>query len=458
MDKHVQALIDRTQKQGLAGVVPDRETIVSLLEIKADTEEMDYLVHAAGKTAEIVTSQKAYLWGAIGIDFAACPMNCAFCSFGEKWGIVKEELSLSEGEILAEVRNYADAGVYYIVLRTTEFYDLNKLAKLTARIRREVPGTYELILNVGEFDLPMANKLYRFGVDGIYHAVRLREGIDTAFDPRDRMKTLSAIAKSPLKLTHLIEPLGPEHTNEEIAEQFLRAIDYGVFISGVMARVPVKGTPLGDTKQLGADRIAHVVAVLRLAGGYTVPNICVHPASPKAIAAGANVTVIEKGAIPRDDKPATELWHHFTADLAKRLFDEAGYQVCPENGGCCGDPWEEVVSPCPWKGAALDRFVQPAILSLLLDECLTAYQIRQRLLDYSMYRDRPPDMTGIYRYAKAMESQGFLEKKDASGVSAKKRTLYSITPAGRKCLRLWLETMERYETSIHALLQEMGGF
>lgn len=457
MDENIKALIDHAKKQGLSGVIPDKETIVSLLEIKPDTEEMDYLLRAADEVAGIVTSRKAYLWGAIGIDFAPCPMNCAFCSFGEKWGIVKEAFSLSEEEILAEVQNYVDSGVYYIVLRTTEFYDLDQLADLTEKIRGEVPGNYELILNTGEFDLPAANKLYRFGTDGVYHAIRLREGIDTAFDPEERKKTLSAIAKSPLKLTHLIEPLGPEHTNEEIAEQFLRAMDYGVFISGVMARVPVKGTPLGDTRQLGAGRIAHVVAVLRLTAGYTVPNICVHPASPRAIQAGANVTVIEKGAIPRDDQPAKELWRHFTADMAKKLFEEAGYQVCPEQTSGDSEPWDNDFSSCPCMGSTLDRFIQPTILSQLLDECLTAYQIRQRLLDYSMYKDRPPDMTGIYRYTKMLEERGLLEKKEAPGMTVKKRTLYNITPAGRKCLRFWLETMERYERSIHVLLEEMSG-
>lgn len=452
MDKAIQKLIDSAKKRSLAGTAPERKTILSLLEIGQGTEEMGYLLSAAEEVAEIVTSKKAYLWGAIGINYAKCSMNCSFCSFGEKWDLVKDEFSLSEEEILAEAAEYVSEGVYYIVLRTTEFYDLEKLSGIVKRIREEIHGTYELILNVGEFDLHTANKLYRCGADGIYHAIRLREGTDTGFDPDDRRRTLEAIQKSPLKLIHLVEPLGPEHTNEEIADRFLESIEYGVFISGVMVRVPVKGTPLGKSEKLDAQRAAHIVAVLRLTGGYMIPNICIHPISAQAVKAGANVVVTERGAIPRDAKPSKQAWHKVTPQLGRQILEQGGYQVYPEilktsgpETGACG---------ADYTGANLERFVQPAILSLLLDECLTAYQIHGRLTDYSMYRDRPPDMAGIYRYTKSLSERGFLEQKQAS----KNRTMYSITPEGRRFLRSWIRTLEDYKEAIGLLLKEMGGF
>ncbi|MCI8645909.1 MAG: radical SAM protein [Firmicutes bacterium] len=452
MDKDIRKLIDSAKKRSLAAAAPDKQTILSLLEIGQGTEEMGYLLDAAEEVAQIVTSKKAYLWGAIGINYAKCSMNCGFCSFGEKWGIVQDEFSLSEEEILEEAAEYVNAGVYYIVLRTTEFYDLEKLSRIAERIREEVSGTYELILNVGEFDLQMANRLYRCGVDGIYHAIRLREGIDTGFEPDDRRKTLEAIKKSPLKLIHLVEPLGPEHTNEEIADRFLESIQYGVFISGVMVRVPVKGTPLGESEKLDAQRAAHIVAVLRLTGGYTIPNICIHPMSAQAVKAGANVVVTERGAIPRDAKPSKQAWHKVTPQLGRQLLEQEGYQVYPEVPKGPGSEREACGEECT--GANLDRFVQPAILSLLLDECLTAYQIHGRLTDYSMYRDRPPDMAGVYRYTKSLKDRGLLEQKQSS----KNRTMYSITPEGRRFLRSWISTLESYRDSIGLLLKEMGGF
>ena len=194
-------------------------------------------------------------------------------------------------------------------------------------IRQEIEGSYELILNVGEFNLDMANRLYESGVSGVYHAIRMREGTNTRFRVEDRLATLAAVRESPLKLIHLVEPLGLEHTNEEIADRFLGAVRYGAYISGVMARIPVAGTPLGNEPQMSDELVAKTIAVLRLSGGDTVKNICVHPASSLALASGANVVVIETGAIPRDTDLAVTKWKRFDCATAKRLFKSEGYTI-----------------------------------------------------------------------------------------------------------------------------------
>ncbi len=76
----------------------------------------------------------------------------------------------------------------WIVLRTTEFYSLEILSELIGKIRRAVPGSYEIGLNVGEFDLEKANALHHAGVDFIYHSLRLGEGRDTRFEPESVLK------------------------------------------------------------------------------------------------------------------------------------------------------------------------------------------------------------------------------------------------------------------------------
>ena len=81
-----------------------------------------------------------------------------------------------------------------------------------------------------------------------------------------RRATLAAIRDSDLKLVHLIEPVGNEHTNEEIADRFMESLEYGVSISGIMARIPVEGTPLGKTKRISDSKMAKLFAVTRLSG------------------------------------------------------------------------------------------------------------------------------------------------------------------------------------------------
>lgn len=327
MDAATKALIDRVKDDCLAGRRQNRQTITDLLAIEAGSGEYRYLCRAAKEAAVEITGGEAYLWGAIGVDFAPCPMNCRFCSLGEAWGIVKDEVSYSEEEIIGQIWQYVNGGVRFIVLRTTEFYSIDTLCTFIKHIRQQVAGTYELILNIGEFDIPTARKIYDSGVSGIYHALRLGEGRDTAFDPAERCNTLHSVHNSPLKLIHLIEPLGEEHTGEEIADVFLNSLDHGVVISGAMARIPVKGTPLGDTPQVTNERLAQVVAVTRLCGGRSVPDICVHPACKEAVEAGANVVVVERGAVPRTGQVAEDLWNGFDCDKAKALLMDAGYTV-----------------------------------------------------------------------------------------------------------------------------------
>ena len=192
-----------------------------------------------------------------------------------------------------------------------------------------MPGSYEIGLNVGEFDLEKANALHRAGVDFIYHSLRLGEGRDTRFNPVERLKTLGAVKDSPLKLVFLVEPIGVEHSNEEIADICLCAIEHKAIVTGGMARVPVPGTPLGVHPQISENRLAQIVAVTRLAGGSRVPDICVHPATPKALRFGANVAVVETGSIPRDSCCLPkEKWNQFDAQTAEKWFEQAGYTLC----------------------------------------------------------------------------------------------------------------------------------
>ena len=314
--------------EGLASELT-RDQVIQLLSIEPGSDDYQLLGRAAREVAEKITGNKAYLWGAIGVDFAPCPMNCDFCSLGEAWGITTEVREYDEAETVRQVREYVQQGVYWIVLRTTEFYSKEHLAQMIQTIRKQVPGSYRIGLNIGEFDLETANWLSQCGVNFIYHSLRLGEGKDTRFNPQDRIHTLNAVKNSPLDLVFLVEPIGIEHTNEEIADICLLAKNCIVIVSGAMARVPVPGTPLGIYPQISPERLAQIIAVTRLLGGYKVPDICVHPFCKEAAEFGANVTVIETGSVPRDSCCCSGgKWNQFDAHKAKEGFAAAGYTVC----------------------------------------------------------------------------------------------------------------------------------
>jgi biotin synthase len=321
-------LIQKAKKSALDGKLLDRESIIALLQIDPQSEECEALGKAAREVASVICKDRAYLWAAIGLDYKACPMNCNYCSLGEKWGIVKEESEFTEDEVMELVKQFVDQGVRWIVLRTTQFYSLDKLINMAGKIKKNIHGEYELGLNVGEFDESIAKRMLDEGLEFVYHTLRLREGIDTRFDPAERIATLDAINNSSLKLVSLVEPLGIEHTNEEIADAFLTAMKFGAVVTGCMERIPVAGTPLGELPAISERRLAQVIAVTRLAAGFHAPDICVHQTSELAIEWGANVTVVETGAIPRDNCCSSKAeWKGFNPETAKRWFESKGYQV-----------------------------------------------------------------------------------------------------------------------------------
>ena len=217
-------LIDRCKAQCLAGQVLDRSDIIALLDIPVGSEDDQYLRAAARDAAARITGNCGYLWCAVGMDYAPCPMNCRFCSFGEAWHLIPAPRHVTEDEILDHVRQYVAGGAAYVVLRTTEFYDLDTLLSYIPKIRAAVPGDYAIILNTGELDAVTAQKVSDAGVYGIYHALRLREGQDTPFRQEDRIRTMQSVTQTPMKLISLVEPIGPEHSSGELADRFLNAV------------------------------------------------------------------------------------------------------------------------------------------------------------------------------------------------------------------------------------------
>ena len=320
-------LINKAKERALNGEILDRQTILSLLAIDPASKAAEKLGECARDVAAKVCGNTGKIWASIGVDYQPCTMNCGFCSFGEKWAVLKSRHEWDTDKIAAFAKKLASGGAKWITLRTTEFYEIEKLCALARKVRSLVPGDYQLVANTGEFDQKKAKLLLEAGFQIIYHSLRLREGINTPFTEEERCATLETVMRSDLDLAFLVEPAGVEHSNEELADVFLTAMRYEAKLSGAMARVPVPGTPLYRHSAISERRLAQLTAVTRLAAGYNAPDICVHPPSQLAVEWGANVLVVETGAIPRDTDPLSEEWNDFDIQTAKAWFHKAGYDV-----------------------------------------------------------------------------------------------------------------------------------
>lgn len=138
---HAAALIKTALHSCLRGEPLERERILALLAFAPTSDAALMLRQAARKAALALTRGRAYLWAALGVDYVPCPMNCAFCSLGKAWELIDAPRSYSETEIVRHAQTFARSGARFIVLRTTQLYDLDHgSAPCLAAIRRLCPA------------------------------------------------------------------------------------------------------------------------------------------------------------------------------------------------------------------------------------------------------------------------------------------------------------------------------
>ena len=112
-----------------------------------------------------------------------------------------------------------------------------------------------------------------------------------------------------------------------------------------------------------------------------------------------------------------------------------------------------VFSDCPCVGATLDKLIQPALLAVLAEGPLHGYELARRIGEIPGFLEEQPDVSGVYRMLKALESRGMVvsDWELAKGERAKRN--FEITEEGHQCLRHWHQTLQNHRKTIDALLK-----
>jgi biotin synthase len=184
-----------------------------------------------------------------------------------------------------------------------------------------------LIANVGDQTIENAKKLKDAGYTGVYHALRLREGIDTNLSPQKRKDSIDNFQEAGLAVGTCVEPVGPEHTNEELAEMITFTASFNPSYSGAARRIAIPGTQMAERGMINELRMAQIVAVTRLGMPRTVMGNCTHEPCTLGAVAGANLFWAELGANPRDIKVRTEEGRGDTVEHCTTIFKESGWDV-----------------------------------------------------------------------------------------------------------------------------------
>lgn len=303
-----------------------KEDAISLLQTENHSEDFYKLLAAANALSRKEYGEQGYIFAQIGLNAAPCPGRCKFCSLAQQHFMVGERKEKSIKEIIAEVQKIDFSKVYALFLMTTADYPPQKYLKIGQSVRQILPGSTELVANIGDFHVSYATQLKKAGFTGAYHIVRLGEGKDTALSVQSRLQTLDAISEAGLQLYYCVEPIGPEHSYAEIADEMLRARAYHVDVMAAMRRVPVPGTDLASLGMISEMELTKIIAVTRL---VTRPrrSMNVHEPMRMPLLAGVNQFYAELGVNPRDTSTATETSRGLCVDSVEEMLLEAGYKT-----------------------------------------------------------------------------------------------------------------------------------
>jgi len=114
-------------------------------------------------------------------------------------------------------------------------------------------------------------------------------------------------------------------------------------------------------------------------------------------------------------------------------------------------PEDEIVR-CRCTGGTLDKLIQPAILAVLAHGPAHGYALAERIGELPSFAGDKPDVSGVYRYRKAMERKGLVVSSWDLSLSGPARKTYQLAAAGQRCLRRWVRTLDQYRETITALL------
>ena len=330
-DKEVLDIIGRAWE----GIAPTTEECVQLLSLDPACAEACAVRGAADGIMRQRTGNTAVLFAQIGYSCHPCPANCSFCSFAEDYTQM-QPFTMSDDDIVASVKSFTqDGDLYGLWIMTMADYDIEDYLRVIRLVRATAPACTNIYSNVGDTSYEDFLRMKEAGISGVYHICRLGEGTVTNLKPEARMATIRNAIDAGLDVLNAVEPIGPEHTPEELAEQIELMKSTKPIQTGVMKRINVPGTPFEGTGEITSYRLALYAAVqcLMHVDVDPLPWIGHHEPTPICYASGSNLITAETGVNPRDTAANTsENRGMDLTDCRIMLYDAGFTHLCKGDG------------------------------------------------------------------------------------------------------------------------------
>jgi len=320
---HAEELIRKSR----SGDLLSGEELVYLLGLAPDSVENYMVMAEATRLSKELSGGKAEVHAQFAINLAPCPCNCLFCSFAKINGIFNEETELAPEDAVGYARQFEIDGANAVYMMSTAKYPFERFIEMSKEVRKNLKPETSLIANIGDQTLKNAVKLKEAGFSGVYHAVRLREGKDTTLLVEKRKESIRNFKEAGLEVGTCVEPVGPEHTNEELAEMIEFTASFNPSYSGSARRIPIPGTVMAKRGIINEMRMAQIVAVTRLGMPRSVMGHCTHEPCTLGAISGANLFWAEVGANPRDIEERTEEGRGETVGSCQSIFRESNWDL-----------------------------------------------------------------------------------------------------------------------------------
>ena len=304
-----------------------RKELVHLLSLAPDSAETYRVMGEANRLSKELSDGKAEVHAQFAINLAPCPCDCLFCSFANINGVFSSATELTPEQAVAYALQFEVDGANAVFMMSTAKYPFERFLEMSKEVKKNLKPETTLIANVGDQSLNNAVRLKEAGFSGVYHAVRMREGKDTSLSVEKRKQSIDHFKEAGLEVGTCVEPVGPEHTNEELAEMIEFTASFNPAYSGVARRVPIPGTAIAKRGQINEMRMAQLVAVTRLGMPRSVMGNCTHEPCTLGAIAGANLFWAEVGANPRDIEKKTEEGRGETVSSCISIFQESHWDI-----------------------------------------------------------------------------------------------------------------------------------
>lgn len=260
-----------------------------LLTFRDRSSEANLAASLANRLLHQASSETGQISAEIETVTGPCPGNCGFCKYAENTSSTRfYEIEDKELAAIAQgISGFSD--VRSIRLVSCAYADIDTVCRTVGIVRDNAARGTRVLVNTGDLKPEDCRMLKSAGAFGAIHAPRIGEGKDTCISRERRLETIRNLVDAGLQVITGVEPIGPEHSIDDIVDTFYETLNMKCASCEIVPREPIPGTGFNQYGRLGPARLTQIRSVLTLASSWY--NAPLRTACPGTYVTGSNIAI-----------------------------------------------------------------------------------------------------------------------------------------------------------------------